>query len=218
MSSNNNFFFVGPTAAGCPNLQSALSDFTILPPVKRGDISNCARSQHPGIIVIVDGMFHSCPSVGHAELRDAMKNGWTIWGLSSLGAIRACEMKEFGMKGFGQVYERYLQDDDFQDDEVALLHGPLPPYPAFTEPLIHLRAALTELEKQAILTAKASAQIVLHLKSLWYGKRTLSAFVKLALNETPSPRTEAILADFERFRLKNQDLRNFLELRPWRKF
>jgi hypothetical protein len=218
MSSNNNFFFVGPTAAGCANLQSALSDFTILPPVKRGDISSCAMSKHPGIIVIVDGMFHSCPSVGHAELRDAMKNGWTIWGLSSLGAIRACEMKEFGMKGFGQVYERYLQDDDFQDDEVALLHGPLPPYPAFTEPLIHLRAALTELEKEKLLTAKASAHIIQHLKSLWYGKRTPSAFVKLVLNAAPGPKTEAILADFERFRLKNQDLRNFLELRPWEKF
>lgn len=215
-----NLFFIGPSAQGCGDIRSLLPDsFRIFPPVKRGDISELTRSLPPATIVIVDGVFHACPSVGHAELLQAMRLGWNLWGLSSMGAIRACEMRDFGMKGFGDVYERYAREEDFRDDEVALLHGPLPPFPALSEPLIHLRAAVDELQKQELLSVAKAKEIVHHLKSLWYGKRTLALFQSLifhAVAESQRSAAENFLSSFDRFRIKNLDVQRFLQIKPWK--
>lgn len=136
-----------------------------------------------------------------------------------MGAIRACEMREFGMKGFGEVYERYAREEDFQDDEVALLHGWLPPFPALSEPLIHLRAAVDELQKQELLSEGEAKEIVHHLKSLWYGKRTLALFQSLVLHavaESERSEAEHFLLSFDRFRIKNLDVQRFLQIQPWK--
>ena len=98
------------------------------PPVRRLDVAKLtATERRPGTLVIVDGLFHDTLAVGHAEIREAMRRGWRVWGLSSMGAIRAREMAPLGMKGFGRVFERFEAEADFQDDEVALLHEPRPP-------------------------------------------------------------------------------------------
>ena len=57
-----------------------------------------------------------------------------------MGAIRAREMAHLGMRGFGRVFERFVAEDDFQDDEVALLvvHG-----------LLHLLGLDHEIEAEA---------------------------------------------------------------------
>ncbi|WP_425300876.1 TfuA-like protein, partial [Nocardia wallacei] len=33
------------------------------------------------------------------EIREALEAGWSVWGLSSMGAIRAAEMRLLGMRG-----------------------------------------------------------------------------------------------------------------------
>lgn len=222
MSSNwSNVIFLGPTSQDCGDVQSALGDsFTILPPVKRGDVTMLMRNQAPATLVIVDGMFHGCLSVGHAEIREAVKCGWNVWGLSSMGAIRACEMRDLGMNGFGRVYEQYVTDADFQDDEVALLHGPLPPYPGLSEPLVHLRVAIEELQRHRFLTASNAKKVTDQLKRLWYGGRTLALFQSLVL-QSVSPKKKAaaeeFLSPFSRFRIKTLDLQQFLQEQPWKK-
>lgn len=212
--------FVGPTLQGCSDVQSALADsFNIMPPVKRGDVLHLMRVSLPATLVIVDGLFHGCLSVGHAEIRDAVHNGWDVWGVSSMGAIRACEMRDFGMKGFGRVYQRYVVEEDFQDDEVALMHGPFPPYPALSEPLIHMRVALEELQQHRYLSSAKAKKITAHLKSLWYGKRTLDLFQSLVMKSIERKKRAAaaeFLIPFSRFRVKTLDLKQFLEEQPWK--
>ncbi|BAC89239.1 TfuA domain-containing protein [Gloeobacter violaceus] len=217
---NNCTFFVGPTLQGIEPLKHLRLDVTCLPPVRRGDVEALTSQSPPGHLVIVDGIFHQFPSVGHIELRTALKKGWRVWGLCSMGAIRACEMRDLGMRGYGTVYERFVQDEDFTDDEVALLHGPAHPYPSITEPLIHMRFALDDLVTRGGLSRREAAAVVEHLSRLWFGYRTLALLRQLVLECRPQMETGIVdtwLANFEPFRIKSWDLWKFLQERPWQK-
>jgi hypothetical protein len=230
--------FAGPTLAASPVARRALrgSGVRVRAPVARGDVTRLVeahsrdargRARHrPGVIVVVDGLFHDRLAVGHAELRGALRAGWRVWGLSSMGAIRAREMAPLGMRGFGRVFERFAGEGDFQDDEVALLHGPAPEYRAVSEPLVHLRAAAEHLASRGVLSAAAAADAIASLKGRWYGERTRrAAFEAFAARATSAAgarggasgpalvRNE--LADFRPFELKTLDLEQFVQCRPW---
>jgi hypothetical protein len=208
--------FVGPTLNGAASLAKE-SGVRLLPPVKRGDVERLVSTRRPGVMAIVDGQFHQCLSVGHAEIRLAIAEGWQVWGLSSMGAIRACEMRHLGMRGYGEVYERFCRDEDFRDDEVALTHGPASPYVALSEPLIHIRVWLRELVKKRLLSAVQEKRLVKELMSMWFGERTLSRVRAMVLAVIPhhAQEVDETLAGFERFRLKSRDLSDFLREQPW---
>jgi hypothetical protein len=210
------WMFVGPTLNGSSHLAEA-SGIKLLPPVKRGDLNRLVATRRPGVAVIVDGQFHQCLSVGHAEIRAAIAKDWRVWGLSSMGAIRACEMKHMGMRGYGQVYDWFCRDAEFRDDEVALTHGSDPPYVALSEPLIHIRVWLDELVKTRLLRADQQKRLLRELMSMWYGDRTLSLARAMVLSMVPKREQEInqTLADFERYRMKSHDLSRFLSEEPW---
>lgn len=58
------------------------------------------------------------------EILDLLHRGVHVWGASSMGALRAAELAPFGMRGFGRVFESYVQGEIEGDDEVAVLHAP----------------------------------------------------------------------------------------------
>ena len=209
--------FVGPTLNGSARLAEA-TGMKMLPPIKRGDIDRLVATRRPGVAVIVDGQFHQSLSVGHAEIRSAIAQGWQVWGLSSMGAIRACEMKHMGMRGYGEVYEWFCRDAEFRDDEVALAHGEDAPYVALSEPLIHIRLWLDELVKTRLLKATQQRRLLNELMSMWYGDRTLSLARAMVLSMVPKREKELdqSLADFDRFRVKSHDLSRFLSEQPWK--
>jgi hypothetical protein len=209
--------FVGPTLNGSASLVER-SGVKLLPPVKRGDIERLVSTRRPGAVAIVDGQFHQCLAVGHAEIRLAIAKGWQVWGLSSMGAIRACEMRHLGMRGFGDVYDWFCRDEDFRDDEVALTHAANPPYVALSEPLIHIRVWLQELVQSRLLNAGQEKRLLKELMSMWYGDRTLAGARAMALSVVPQRARELdkSLADFDRFRLKSHDLSGFLREQPWK--
>src|SRR6185369_16270421 len=192
------WMFVGPTLNGAASLAQE-HGVKLLPPVKRGDVERLVATRRPGMMAIVDGQFHQCLSVGHAEIRLAIAEGWQVWGLSSMGAIRACEMRQIGMHGFGEVYDWFCRDEDFRDDEVALTHGAEPPYVALSEPLIHIRLWLQELVTQRLLSARQEKRLLNELMSLWYGDRTLSRARAMVLSLIPHSAHELdeTLADFD---------------------
>jgi|SRR5687768_11680125 len=210
------WMFVGPTLNGAASIAKE-NGVRLLPPVKRGDVERLVSTRSPGVMAIVDGQFHQCLSVGHAEIRFAIAKGWQVWGLSSMGAIRACEMRHMGMHGFGEVYEWFCRDDDFRDDEVALTHGPTAPYVALSEPLIHIRVWFGELVKKRLLSAAQEKRLIKELMSMWFGERTLSRVGAMVLATIPhhAPEVKEALAVFDRYRLKSRDLSDFLRERPW---
>src|SRR6516165_842500 len=85
------------------------------PPVRQGDVYRTARSR-PALIGIIDGYFETVATVWHKEILWAMAQGIHVYGAASIGALRAAELAEFGMKGVGAVYQQYrtgeLTDDD----------------------------------------------------------------------------------------------------------
>ena len=211
--------YVGPTMAPSPRARAlARGSVRVRPPVRRLDVAKLVEAERePGVLVIVDGVFHDKLAVGHAEIRDAIDAGWQVWGLSSMGAIRAREMAPLGMRGFGRVFERFMGEEDFQDDEVALLHEGTAPYRAVTEPLVHLRAAIGHLVERGIVTETDATAVVADLKSRWFGERTvrgtIEALVRRAREAADAIRRE--MSDFRRFALKTSDLERFLEQQPW---
>lgn len=210
--------FAGPTLASSTRARAMARQHRVRPPVKRHDVARLVEgADEPGVMAIVDGVFHDKLAVGHAEIRDAMERGWTVWGLSSMGAIRAREMAALGMRGFGRVFERFAAEGDFQDDEVALLHEATPPYRAVSEPLVHLRAAIEHLLRSGIVSPADGAVVLDDLKSRWFGERTVRGTIDALARRAPAA-SEAIrreLSDFRRFALKTRDLELFLERNPW---
>lgn len=207
--------FAGPSL---PSGRGRVEGVSIRPPARRGEIDALVGAEPAGILALADGVFHQTLAVGHAELRTAVALGWQVWGLSSLGAIRACEMRSLGVRGFGVVYQQFVDDETFSDDEVALLHGPEPPYQAVSEPLIHLRIGLQALVESHTITAAERARLLRRLKQMWYGDRTLG-FVRNAIlqqHPTAGPALDEWLAGFDGYRVKTLDLERFLSERPWR--
>jgi hypothetical protein len=209
--------FAGPTLAASDRARTLARGLRKRPPVRRHDIAKIVESERPCDIVIVDGVFHDSLAVGHVEIRDAIARGFRLWGLSSMGAIRAREMAPLGMRGFGHVYERFCGNDDFQDDEVALLHEPSPPYRAVSEPLVHLRASIDHLVAQGIVAEGDARDVTRSLKSRWYGERTVPGAVQAIATYARGGRARVAQEwrDFDRFRVKTIDLVRFLELRVW---
>ena len=210
--------FAGPSLPQVVNLPELLQGVELHPPIRRGDLPTLMRDKAQGVIAIADGRFHQSLAVGHAEIREAIQAGWNVWGLSSMGAIRAFEMRQLGMMGYGDVYARFISAEingiDFQDDEVALIHEELPPYRAKTEPLVHMRVALENWITNGKLTRTQADKVVTSMKTMWYGDRTLSAF-KTALHEFDVDLT-CELTNFDRFRVKSIDLQQFFVERPWK--
>ena len=156
--------FIGPTD-GWARTRLVGGDVTVAPPAERGDVAD-AVARGFRRIVLVDGLFHHRLSVGHRELRDALARGLDVIGLSSIGALRAVEMAQFGMRGFGVVHDAFAADPELPDDEVALLHAPTEPYVAISEPMFHLRSWLVGLEQDSRMSTSQRDEVVETLRGL----------------------------------------------------
>ena len=93
------------------------------PPAKRGDLL-AAAGDGATIIGLIDGVFHQESAVAHREILAAIKQGVTVIGASSMGALRAAEMDTLGMVGIGEMYRMYKSGELESDDEVALVFDP----------------------------------------------------------------------------------------------
>lgn len=211
------YIFVGPTAYGIDLTSLQIDDVEIYPPAQRGDIYKLCKSNDPGAIAIIDGTFHANPSVGHTEILTALNSGWLIWGLSSMGAIRAFEMQSFGMKGYGRVFEEFSKHDDFRDDEVTLIHGSEKPFIPITEPLVHIRECLNDLMHKQIISKQIAEDLLDEFSTIWYGYRSLKRLNTRLKERTNIPHMEIdqITNAFSRYRIKTKDMMSFLNEKSW---
>lgn len=212
--------FVGPTAYGVAPSVLAAPGMTIRPPARRGDIEALLQStKRPAVIVLCDGIFHDHPAVSHAELCQALDAGWQVWGVSSLGAIRAFELRDEGMRGFGYVRAQFDRHDDFTDDEMSLLYFPEPPYFPISEPLVNLRYALEERRSALGIETAAAKRALRSLRELWFGDRTLARMRQALIEDgrVAAATADALLAWLQANRAKTLDLIAVLEARPWQR-
>lgn len=220
MTSAQHHVFVGPTRSPALHQDAESGGIIIHGPARRGSITELLEQEsHPGVISIVDGTFHSYPAVGHKEILDAVNAGWDVWGLSSMGAIRAAELHPHGMHGFGAVFTRYVEDPDFADDEVTVVHSDDGAYLLFSEPLIHLREYIGWILDQGAITEDQAEEAIRSLKERWYGERTLEELTAVLehLQQGIGERVRSDIEDFQRWRVKDADLTDYLVTKPWQK-
>ena len=136
-------------------------------PIKRGDLG-LAIKEHPDIIGIIDGVFHS--AVAHREILKAIDEGITVVGSSSMGALRASELDTLGMKGIGYVYEQYATGKVTSDDDVAVMLDS-ETLEQLSEPLINMEYTFTKAVKENIITEDEKNELLSIAKSTFYPKR-----------------------------------------------
>ena len=168
-------------------------------------------------MIVCDGTFEVSPAVSHRELCRAIDAGWQVWGVSSLGAIRAHELRHEGMRGFGDVHAMFERFDDFADDEMCLLHCPEPPYFPSASPSSTCAMHWNSAAARWAWTMPLSRPSIADLRSLWFGDRSLSR-IRAALLQAGGMaplNADLILQWLTSNRLKTLDLARLLATRPW---
>ncbi|MCB8819546.1 TfuA-like protein [Microvirga rosea] len=150
---------------------------SIRPPAACGDIVN-VLGEEPVAIGLVDGVFETMASPWHKEILWTMSRNVAVFGASSLGALRAVELRRFGMIGVGRIFEAYRDGTIEGDDEVALQHGPPElGYGALSEALVNIRATLAEAQSQSVIGTDEASTLLMHAKALFYKDRTWDALL-----------------------------------------
>src|SRR5215813_12803310 len=145
------YVFVGPTLP--PAEVATALDAVCLPPVAQGDVYRVVGAR-PRAIGIIDGYFDGMPAVWHKEILWAMHEGVHVFGSASMGALRAAELHEFGMRGIGDIFAAFRDGRLEDDDEVAVLHGPAEAgFRPSTEAMVNVRATLDAAEAAGVLDA-----------------------------------------------------------------
>ena len=182
-----------------------------LPPIKRGDIAYVIE-QKPRIVCIIDGLFFQDSSVGHREILKVLNAGIEVYGASSMGALRACELDTFGMTGVGRVYEMYRDGVIESDDEVALACDPFT-NEAVSEALVDIRANLDNCVYLGIITADEAAEMVRIAAAVYYPRRNFNSLIKDAASQRViSDATLKRLADYRKNRFFSQKERDAREV------
>lgn len=198
--------FLGPTLSHAEARDILEAEY--YPPAGMGDIY---RAMADGVqtILLIDGVFHQAPSVWHRELLDAMAEGITLIGASSMGALRAAELYPFGMLGHGQVFAWYRDGKIEGDDEVALVHGTQDEgFLPISEPLVNIRYTLQQGVRDGALTHADARELAAYAQGLYYPQRSFDALLDSPLARAWTRDRRDALAQYlcaHRVDLKRQD-------------
>lgn len=176
------------------------------PPARQGDVFR-ALADRPRVIVLVDGVFESVPSVWHHELLAAHAAGAHVLGASSMGALRAAELPGV-VKGVGEIAGRYASGEWSDDALVALLHADAEHgFRPMTLPWVNAWATARAAQRAGVLTGARRRQLVDAATRVFYQSRTWRS----VLDATAWPEAlRARVLDFARTRgvdLKAEDAR-----------
>lgn len=148
------------------------------PPVKRGDLIPI-YSENDVIVGIIDGVLLNESAVGHREILGLLERGITVVGGGSMGALRASELKDFGMIGVGEIFEMYSSGVIEGDDEVAIVFNPETLEP-LSEALINIRYNLERAASLGIISWSQSEDIIHELKSIYFPQRSYEKALEIA--------------------------------------
>jgi hypothetical protein len=186
--------FLGPTLKRSD--AELISDVTFKGPAAMGDIARAA-SMRAELIVLIDGNFESVPSVWHKEILWAISCGIPVIGASSMGALRAAELKDHGMMGYGEVYESFAEGHLTDDDEVAVLHGPpetgwLP----LSDAMVDIRSLANNAIKAGVLTVRQAQDVASHAKAEFFKKRSFISSCQAILSQSDNPASSKHICDW----------------------
>lgn len=165
-----------------------ICDAVYLPPIQQGDLLQALGDHAPEMVLIVDGYFEQVPAVWHKEILWALRQGVTVAGAASMGALRAAELRQFGMIGLGKIFEAYrcgcfapFEGELFEDDdEVAVVHGPAELDYVGSLAMVDLRATLAAAEEKGIIGRHCRDHLARCGKGIFYKLRDYDAVLTAA--------------------------------------
>jgi len=177
--------FAGPSLAAAD--AAGRIDVERLPPIKRGDLDALlARPERPAAIGIIDGVFLQVPSISPKEVLRAVDAGVTVFGSSSMGALRAAECVRYGVIGVGRIFEEYRSGRIDADDEVAMVYDPVD-FSAMSEPMINMRFAIEAALAAGAATPAIADRFLAIAKRLYFPQRTTKAVLQALSAEVAEP-------------------------------
>jgi ribosomal protein S12 methylthiotransferase accessory factor len=187
--------------------RAILPNATYRPPVRRGDLDSLPAGR---VVGIIDGVFDQTLSVSPREIYNALRRGVRILGSSSMGAMRAAEVR--GVVGIGRVYEMFRDGTIDRDDEVALLFEP-ESFRPITEPLVNIRYAVDRLVRSGTIDRELGQRIMAAARKLHYRDRHYRLIVREAGLEQAHD-VEALIQMLRSYDLKREDAQLLLETMP----
>ncbi|MEP7185021.1 MAG: TfuA-like protein [Rhodanobacter sp.] len=175
---------------------NALIDADIRPPCRMGDVF-AATAEKPRAIVIIDGYFEQTPAVWHKEILHALSQGIAVFGGASMGALRAAELRVFGMVGIGAVFEDYASGTLEDDDEVAVAHLPKEAgYQCRSDAMVNIRHGLDLAATAQVISAITRNRLAAAAKQAYYPERSWQALFAVASELGIEPLEMLALRDF----------------------
>ena len=151
-----------------------------LGPARCGDVLRACRLS-PRVIAILDGVFARTAAIWHKEILLALEAGISVFGASSMGALRAAELAPFGMVGIGRIFEAYRDGLYTDDDEVALVHGPVESgYREVSEAMVNIRATVALAASRGVICPDSADRVIRYAKDTFYQVRSLGAAIERA--------------------------------------
>lgn len=183
--------FVGPSLAAAD--RAAFADVEWRPPAQAGDLLRLAGAQ-VSTLCLIDGYFDHRPAVRHKEILLLLSQGVRIFGASSIGALRAAEMRSFGMVGIGSIFTAYVRGSISGDDEVALVHaGADRDWRPLSIPLVDVRATLCRARRERIVDRRQARAMLNAAGAIHYVDREWASVCAAARSGAARSRFQAWL-------------------------
>ncbi|HYO05902.1 MAG TPA: TfuA-like protein, partial [Phototrophicaceae bacterium] len=150
---------------------------------------------------IIDGYFLQDYPPTPIEVYNLLrKRGVRVFGSSSLGALRAVELKKFGMAGIGKIFELFSKGVIDSDDEVAVTFTGYAGYKS--DALIDIRYNLFLASKNNIIDNDTKRIILRVSKDTYFPYRTYGDIMDESKRLFPSQRKQ--IDDFGEYLVKNK--------------
>ena len=160
--------FIGPTLS--IDKAKEILDADYRPPAKKGDLLKLIPTAVK-FVGLVDGYFLQDYPPTPIEVYNLLrKKGILVFGSSSLGALRAVELKRFGMMGIGKIFNLFLKGIIDSDDEVAVTFTGYREYQS--DALIDIRYNLFLAQKKQIIDKNTKRNILRIAKKTYFPYRT----------------------------------------------
>ena len=160
--------FIGPTIS--IDKAKEILDADYRPPAKKGDLLKLIPTAVK-FVGLIDGYFLQDYPPTPIEVYNLLrKKDVMVFGSSSLGALRAVELKSFGMVGIGKIYNLFLKGVIDSDDEVAVTFTGYHEYQS--DALIDIRYNLFLAQKKQIIDKNTKRNILRIAKRTYFPYRT----------------------------------------------
>lgn len=190
--------FLGPTMP----IEKAkeILDAEYKSPAKKGDFLRLITS-NIRIVGLIDGYFLQDYPPTPIEVYNLLrKKGVTVYGSSSLGALRAVELKNFGMIGIGKIFELFSNGVIDSDDEVAVTFTDYLQYKS--EALIDIRYNLFLARKKNIIDNQTKKNILYMAKKTYFPYRTYDNIIDQSMRTFPLNKKQ--IENFQEYIKKNK--------------